>query len=476
MKRTIVFYKIRHAIHQKCPECKGESPTWPQPDKCEWCLGSGRKYKYIKLTGSSRSSKTTSAIQNFYSEAWNEENKRFSVWRDTKKDCKDTVGEDMTKIFPTMPYYSPGTVTFNKTESIYSFPAGSKIEICGTDDQDKVHGYNGDVAWLNEPYKISKATFDHIDMRTTMFVVIDMNPKENHWSDDLEKDKRCIVIHSTFLDNPHCPAEQKAKILSYQPVSMCSIVIEKILPEAEAKAYNLTENPLKLSEKQIKELARCKENERKNSASAFNWSVYGLGLKAERPNRIFHWTEISDDEYNAIDATEYFGSDWGVVDPWAVPKAKYLDGCLYVKELNYMSENQIKELLTIPELEQVNAKEEGLIGWLFEKIFVPKEAVVVCDDNRPLKVKALREAGYDYAITAIKGQGSVIDGIDLLLKLKVFFTSSSVNLKLEQENYSRLTDRYGIVLETPEDANCHLIDVLRYIVVFLKVQGIIKII
>ncbi len=50
------------------------------------------------------------------------------------------------------------------------------------------------------------------------------------------------------------------------------------------------------------------------------------------------------------------------------------------------------------------------------------------------------------------------------------------NLKNEQENYSRLVDRYGVVLEEPEDLNNHLIDPARYIVAFLRAQGIIKII
>lgn len=456
MKRTKVFYEIRKAIEARNPD-------------------GARKYRYILLTGSSRSSKTTSAIQNFYTEAWNQRNKRLSVWRETKKDCKDTVGYDMKGIFPTMPYYSPGLVNFHKTESIYTFPGGSTIEICGTDDDIKVHGYNGHILWLNEPYKISKDTFDQLDQRTEDFVIIDLNPL-GHWSDDLKKDPRCKVIHSTFRDNPYCPAEQRAKILSYQPVKMSSVVTEKIMTESEAKAYNLSENTKKLSEGHLVELARCKENERKNSASAYKWSVYGLGEKAEKPNRIFTWEEISDDAYNAIDAKRYYGTDWGVVDPWGVVEAKYYDGALYLKELNYRSENEIRKDLTPTELQQISSMDEGLIRWQFERMGVPKTEINVCDDNRPLKVRALREAGYDYAITATKGQGSVIDGINLLEKIKVYYTSSSKNLAYEQENYERQVDRYGIVMEEPEDRDNHLIDPTRYVAVFLQLNGIIKVI
>jgi len=358
MKRTKVFYQIRRAI-----QARNEDGT--------------RKYRYILLSGSSRSSKTTSTIQNYYTEAWNEENKRFSVWRNEKKVCKDTVGHDMKNIFPTMPYYSPSAVTFHKTESVYTFPLGSIIEICGTDDPDKVHGYNGDVIWLNEPYTISRETFDQLDQRTNDYVIIDMNPKMAHWTDDLKKDSRCLVLHSTFRDNAYCPKEQKIKILSYQPVKMCQIVLDKILPEAEAKAYNLSENPLNLSERLLTELSRCKENERKASASAYKWSVYGLGLHAEKPNRIFFWEEISDDQYNAIDAVKYYGVDWGVVDPWGILEAKYYDGALYLHELNYLSENELKDTLLPIEIEAINKVEEGLVRWLFTKLNINKKAYII---------------------------------------------------------------------------------------------------
>lgn len=456
MKRTIVFYKIRAAIHAKNPD-------------------GTRKYKYILLTGSSRSSKTTSAIQNYFVEAWNNENKRLSVWRDTKKDCKDTVGKDMEKkVFPTMPYYSPSNVVFNKTESIYTFPSKSTIEICGTDDADKVHGFNGDIAWLNEPYNISKDTFDQIDMRTEEFVIIDMNPKQAHWSDDLQKDPRCKVIHSTFKDNQYCPREQRIKILGYQPVKMCYLVESKLLTEEQAHVYDITTNVSGFEEKHLKELSRCRENERKRSADGFKWAVYGLGIKAEKPNRIFQWEEIPDDEYHRLELTKYFASDWGAVDPWGILEAKYVDHCLYLHERNYESENEIMAKLTPSTIEQIRTIEEGLIGWRFNLIGIPKTGIIVCDNNRPKKVTALRAAGYEYAITAEKGADSILEGIDTLRGLKVYYTSSSKNLKNEQENYERTVDRYGVVLEEPIDKDNHLMDCARYIVSFLKTQQIIK--
>lgn len=399
--------------------------------------------------------------------------KRLSVWRDTKKDCRDTVGNDIKQYSSSLPYYH--LIGFNKTEAVYSFPSKSVFEICGTDEPNRLHGYNCDGSWLNEPYMISKDTFDQLDMRTAEFVLIDWNPKDpGHWINELKKDERSIVIKSTFNDNPFCPPEQRTKILSYQPVSACSIA--KQLTEAEAHVYDIEKNPKGFHVELLEELIRCKENERKGTANAFNWSVYGLGEKAERPNRILNWIEIPDDEYHRIKEKTYYGVDWGVVDPWGIIEAKYYDGALYLKELNYQSENEIKNSLLPAQIMEVNKHPEGLVGWRFRQLNIPKNHYVICDDNRPQKIIALREAGWDYAIQAIKGPGSIIDGIALLEKLKVFYTQSSKNIKHEQENYSRQVDRYGIVLEEADDSNNHTIDPTRYVAQFLRGSGIIKLI
>lgn len=454
MKATIVFEKNWNAVH-----ATDESGN--------------RLYKYIVNEGSSRSSKTISLIDLYDLYARANENKRMTVWRDTKTDCKKTVLNDTLKHLKKTGRYGLDN-TFNKTESILSYVTGSTFEIHGTDDEETVHGLTQDCAWINEPYKISKETFDQIDQRTSDFILIDWNPKKAHWIDDLKKDPRCIVIHSTFKDNPFCPDEQKRKILSYQPVKMCDIVISRVLNESSAKEYDIVNNPLLFTPKQLKELSRCKENEFKSSASEFQWQVYGLGLKAERPNRIFHWNRINYDDYLSINSPIYYGVDWGAVDAWGILEAKYYDGNLYLHELNYRSENQWREKLTPTELSQISSSDEGIVKWLFGRLGIGTTNIIVCDNNRPNKIIALRRGGWEYAVAATKGSGSIIDGIDLLNNIKVHYTHTSKNLEYEQENYSRKVDRYGIILEEPEDIDNHLIDPSRYIATYLQKDGIIK--
>jgi len=431
------------------------------------------RYKYILNSGSSRSSKTISIIDCCDTYARSKTNKRITVWRDTKTDCKKTVLNDTLKRLKKTNRYKVGQ-EFNKTESIFTYSTESTFEIHGTDDEETVHGLTQDLAWLNEPYKISKDTFDQIDQRTSDCVIIDLNPKKGHWSDDLIKNPRTLVIHSTFKDNPFCPIEQKIKILSYQSVKFCRIVVDGLLSENEAKVYNIESNENNFSERIIKELIRCKGNEEMKTANNFKWSVYGLGAKAERPNRIFNWREVTKDFYDTIKTKTYYGVDWGKVDPMGVIEVKYYDGALYLHEKSYLSEDKLKERLTAAERKQISEEPEGFIKWYFLKLGISCNDYLACDTNRPEKIRALRDAGFDYAFEAYKGPGSVIDGIDLLDNLQIFFTASSENLKYEQENYSRKVDKYGEIQEEPEDCNNHLIDPIRYVAQFLRREGIIK--
>lgn len=443
--------------------------------KIEAAMQSGL-YKYIILKGSSRSSKTFSLIDIIDLYARTKRNKRVTVWRDTKVDAVDTVFADIKRRLSDTDRWQRGN-KFNATKHFLAYRTGSEIQIHGADDLGSVHGLTQNIAWLNEPYKISKDVVDQIDQRTDEFIFIDWNPRLAHWIDDIAKDERAIVIDSTFRDNPFCPEESKRKILSYQPVKRCRIVEKELLFEDAAIVYDCLNNPQNFNPIWVKELLRCQINEYKKSASNYNWSVYGLGEKAEQPNRIHHWTEIPLHEYNSIDAKIYTYSDWGVVHPWAIGDVKYYDGGLYIKEHNYLSENEIREKLNSSDRSVVGGPEdEGLVTWMFNKLGIPANREIICDCNRPRKVMALRSAGWDYAIGPGKKPNSIIDGNSALQNLKVYYTSDSPNIRNEQENYSRKVDRYGIVLEEPIDSDNHHMDGVRMVEIYLEDEGIINIV
>lgn len=476
IKGTIVFEKNWSAIHEMAYHEYGRPLMVYDENKEEFVHQ--RKYKYIINEGSSRSSKTYSLIDCMDLYARSNMEKRMSAWRDTKKDCKDTIMADALKHFRKTGRMNIA-MKHNKTESIISYETNSTFEFNGTDDEEKVHGYTCDVAWLNEPYKISKDTFDQIDQRTSDFIFIDWNPKKAHWIDDLKRNERAIVIKSTYKDNPFCPTDQRYKIESYQPISRCYLAEELKMTREQVLFYDYDNNPNNIENKHLIEAKRCIRNEEQRSADQFKWAVYGLGEKAEKPNRIFNWEMIEDSEFDKIDAKIYYGTDWGTVDPWAIVRAKYFDGCLYVDELNYDSENIIRASLKSQMLQEIDKDESdtniGLVKWMFtKKLEVPKSSTIICDNNRPKKIEALMNIGYN-AIPTIKKANSIVDGISLLQEVKVKFTKRSDNIREEQENYSWDTDRYNLTTENPEDANNHTIDTIRYIWHFLVSMGYAKI-
>lgn len=427
-----------------------------------------RKYRYIIHEGSSRSSKTYSIIDTFDLYARQNMDKRLTVWRDTKTDCKKTVLNDAKKHLARTGRWLEDH-RFNKTESILEYNTRSTFEIHGTDDEETVHGLTQDVAWLNEPYKISRDTFDQIDQRTSDFIIVDWNPKKAHWIDDLKKDPRALVIKSTFNNNPFCPPEQRRKILSYKPVALTDAVVLGLKTEGQIRTGDIQD----LGKDLFEDAVMCLENETKLSADAYKWSVYGRGEKAERPNRIYKWTKIPLHQYQDIPDTHMiYGNDWGVVDPWGIAEVKYFDGALYVHEKNYLSENEIRAKLSMAELYDIQLDEEGLVMRHFNMLGIGTDRIIACDTNRPNKIRALRSLGYDYAVAAVKGP--INDGIDLLLNMPVYYTDCSSNIEYEQENYSREVDRYGVVLDKPEDEDNHLMDCIRYAAQYFRFMGIIN--
>jgi hypothetical protein len=51
--------------------------------------------------------------------AWTKDNTKLAVFRNTKKDCKDTILQDMLKYYRTLDNFED--IVFNKTESVFTF-------------------------------------------------------------------------------------------------------------------------------------------------------------------------------------------------------------------------------------------------------------------------------------------------------------------------------------------------------------------
>lgn len=377
-----------------------------------------KKYKYIINTGGSRSSKTYSIIELIHQICQNNKNIRATAWRDTKKDCRDTIWKDYQKI---LSLSNRLDYRFrNKTEASYFFPdTNSAFEFHGTDDEEKVHGLTQQIAWINEPYKISKETFNQIDMRSDV-VFIDWNPKKNHWIDDLSKQPNAIVIHSTFSDNPFCPEQSKIKILSYDPSNEQNVI--------------------------------------NGTADLYNWQVYGLGLRSEKPNRIYKGWQILDENINFDDLPypSYYGLDFGKRNPTALVEVKFDgDKTFFLNEKFYKPLDDLNGLQLYEVLEQI----------------IPDKSIpIVCDYADPNAISDLRINGFNALPCTPK---NVSNRILFVQSKNIVVTKSSENIWDEYENYEWEIVN-GFNLDRPLKKDDHIMDAIGYILEFLKLYLHIK--
>lgn len=378
------------------------------------------RYKYIKHQGSSRSSKSFSLEESSIRVCEERPNTRFTIWRDTQTSLGDTIWQDFRQIFP----LSGREYKFTRNTTPIYFNNGSVIEPHG-DDTTNAHGLGQYIAWLNEPYKMSKYTFDQIDMRSEQ-IWIDMNPTGQHWSDRLDNHPRCKVIHSTFEQNPFCPIEMRLKILSYDP-----------------------SNPI---------------NVQNGTADDYMWKVYGLGVLAEKEERVYKgWSKISVNDFNDIQLPTVYAIDWGVNHKFAIVKCKYNPdiNTLYCHELNYKSERELMADLPAEYLTQVNAN-GGIIIHTMQRIGIPYDAEIVCDSARPDNIRLIRDYGWEIAYGVSKPAGSLITSVSLLQGTIVKYTDTSWGIDEEQKNYSFAKDRKGIIHDELQDDNNHALDAIRY--------------
>ena len=398
------------------------------------------------IQGGQGAGKTFAILLILANHAASQNNKEIIVASSELSKMRLTVIKDFVKILRELGIFDDVQIT----DTLFRFQSGSFIKFIGLDKEDIGKGLRSDIVFINEANKVPFDTYRELTSRAKR-VILDFNPNSEFWAHvevSTRDDAQFLIL--TYKDNEFLSIQEVKEIERY-----------KLLAYHDPNIEN-PDTPFNIKSKYWQN----------------KWHVYGLGIIGTNPNRIFFWEEIPDAQYLQLNATKYYGVDWGTVDPWGILEAKYYDGGLYLHELNYKSENQIKEECTPAELQKMYNPQETdnqtLVKWFFAKLGINKKSYIVCDNNRPMKILALHEAGYDYSVEAPKPPGSIIDGIDLVSGLRVYYTSSSKNIKWEQENYSRLVDRYGIVLDEPQDASNHLMDPTRYIVLFLVLMGIIK--
>lgn len=465
-KASKVFHDIWRALNEKTNE-KGILQ---------------HKYKLIIEEGSSRSSKTWSNFQVLFLYLMENPIVSITVLRDTQKSCREIVEKDW-RIWLKDPKnrraeYEKGEIsisqldeylknenltqyfTENKTNHTWTLKNGNVIRFTGLDDEDEAMGMTQTICWINEPYNFSHEVYRQLAQRSKV-ILFDWNPKQNHWIEKEKLKKDTFVHYSTFRDNPFISAESKRQLLSYQPVNYSKLVQDKRITSKKAKDYNFDTNPLKFNDKDLRELKRCVYNEEVGSSSEYHWLVYGLGLKSEKPNKIYKgWKAIRLDEYNKVKEygyNVYYGLDYGFANPTACVEVIFNgDNSFYVKPLLYKPMNKMS----------------GPLGEILKSVGVPIGNVTFiwadsADREPGEEIHLTNELRANYGLNAVKtSKPSYKARFEFIDKVNVFYVEDA-DFENEYDNYEYEYIN-GFPTEKPIKKNDHYMNALEYCIWGIK--------
>lgn len=360
------------------------------------------------IQGGSSAGKTIAILLILIDRAQNEKGKMFSVVSETLPHLKKGAIRDFLNIMEGHGYYKDAQ--WNRTDQIYTFETGTKIEFFSADNADKVRGPRRNVLFLNEANNINYETYTQLEIRTSEEIYIDYNPVAEFW------------VHDEVIPN----AEHDFIILTYKD--------NDALPETIVKSLE----------------------SRKGKRSW--WKVYGEGQLGDSDDKVYqNWEQI--DEVPSSARLERYGVDFGYTnDPTAIVAIYYYDQAYIIDEVAYLTGLSNKAIAdTILNQE--------------------KKALVIADSAEPKSIDELRSYNLN-VLPAKKGQGSVLQGIQLVQDQIIKVTKRSTNVIKENRKYVFDTDFNGRLTNDPIDDYNHAMDAIRYamgsIVPAVKRQEMLK--
>jgi phage terminase large subunit len=92
---------------------------------------------------------------------------------------------------------------WNRSDFIYTFETGSKLEFFSADQPSKVRGPRRDRLFINEANNVPYEAFDQLEVRTKEYIYLDWNPTTEFWFYDQVQGARNDVEHLiiTYRDN-----------------------------------------------------------------------------------------------------------------------------------------------------------------------------------------------------------------------------------------------------------------------------------
>ena len=177
------------------------------------------------------------------------------------------------------------------------------------------------------------------------------------------------------------------------------------------------------------------------------WKVYARGLTGRISGLVLTNWDICDqlpprEEWKR----DYYGLDFGFTnDPSALEHVIEAHGDLWIDEILYSTN------LTNPDIAE-RAKAAG----------ISHDKEITADSAEPKSIRELNGLGL-WVSPSVKGQDSIVSGIDILKRYRLHVTRRSMGLLANLRSYQWDRDRDGNMTNKPEDRNNHGIDAIRYV-------------
>lgn len=175
--------------------------------------------------------------------------------------------------------------------------------------------------------------------------------------------------------------------------------------------------------------------------------VYARGMTGKIEGLIYtNWQIV--DKMPENYKRRWIGLDFGFTnDPTAIVDIRLSEGELWIDELEY------SRGLTNPDISK-RLSDNGL----------NKDIEIVGDSAEPKSIQEIKNLGWRGIEGAIKGQDSILNGIDILKRYKLNITRRSNNVRTEIGAYKWAVDKMsGALLNKPIDAFNHTMDAIRYV-------------
>lgn len=261
-----------------------------------------------------------------------EKNLQMTITRKTFPSLRATAMKDFFNILKGLGIYREEN--HNKSENVYRYK-GNEIDFISVDEPTKIRSRRRQFLWMNEANEFDVEDFEQLNMRTEKQIFMDYNPSHQfHWIyDKLHSRKDCIVIPSTYKDNPFLPDDI------------------------------------------VKEVERYQETDKNY------WRIYGLGLRGMAETLIYtHW-EYCDALPENPDA-KFFGLDFGYNNQTAMVEIAVKDKDYYWDEKIYQRYMTNQDL--IEKMKQ-----------LVENNELTYDDEIYADSADPARIEEIKQSGFN---------------------------------------------------------------------------------